>query len=66
MPERCCINDRTSSMATFCMLKAFSQVGVYVNDCSQGLKCLDDEQLAQKLRSAFDLGPLQGNALVSD
>lgn len=33
--ERCYINDRTFSMATFCMLKAFSQVGVYVNDFSQ-------------------------------
>lgn len=36
--ERCYINDRISLMATFCMLKAFSQVGVYVNDFSQGFE----------------------------
>lgn len=34
--ERCYINDRTLWIATFCMLKAFSQVDVYVNDFSQG------------------------------
>lgn len=33
--ERCYVNDRISWMATFCMLKAFSQTGVYVNDFSQ-------------------------------
>lgn len=36
--ERCYINDRISSIATFCMLKAFSQVDVYVNDFSQGFE----------------------------
>lgn len=36
--KRCYINGRTFSMATFCMLKAFSQVGVYVNDFCQGFE----------------------------
>lgn len=44
-PERCYISDRISSIATFCMLKAFSQVGVYVNDFSQGFEVAGDEQL---------------------
>lgn len=32
----------------------------------RGLKCWDDGHLAWKRRSDSDLGPLEGDALVSD